>query len=98
MVHSCSCWLVLALGLGLGCWLGKIWIWNQRPLFPSLWGLSAAAWASLQHGGWIPRVSIKKEQGAHEQYFYDLALGVTSTTLYGLWQLQTLAQVQGEWT
>ena len=39
-------------------------------------GLSAAVWASLQHGGWIPRVSIKKEQGAYLQHFSDLALGV----------------------
>ena len=39
-------------------------------------GLSAAVWASLQHGGWIPRVNIKKEQGAHVQHFSDLALGV----------------------
>ena len=33
-VHSRSCWLVLAWGLGLGCWLGKIWVWSHRPRLP----------------------------------------------------------------
>lgn len=51
--------------------------WNIRVLAGILpWPLHVA-WASLQHGGWIPRESIKKEHGAHVQHFYDLALGVT---------------------
>lgn len=76
MVHSCNYWLVLVVGLGLGCCLGKHWVWNQRPLFPHPVSLSAATWASLQHGGWTPRVSVAREQGTRVWNFYDLALDV----------------------
>ena len=69
------------VGLGSRSWswllAGKNWgLESEAPVSFSV-GLSAAVWASLQHGGWIPRVSIKKEHGAHVQHFYDLALGVT---------------------
>lgn len=75
-------------------------------MLPASWDLSWTcwpghlymAWASLEHGGWIPRVGVPREPNRSQLTLYDLVLEITQHHfhLHSLTQSQCPILFQGE--
>lgn len=64
--------------IGAGCSLGPQQRLPARDLgSPACWPLHGAAWASWQHGGWVPRVSVPRGQGGSQWAPADRDMEIT---------------------
>lgn len=86
--------------VGVGCWFGAQQVCAPGALVPvtrtSLW----TSWAPTQHGSWVPRTSIPREQSRSAWHFYKLDSEVTYHPFCHSLLFETVTKFMGEktWT